>query len=293
MFSIQAPTVVTLCRVSCLICDLNSHRFWRAFSDSRFWCCKRAFWWNFSLSLPSWLSHRRLGRGTNARGSCLGPEKARNCLSALIQWRSKYQNILDTVKSTIGQTIWMLNKNSDIYVTALPLFLYVSLCRLFEWLFGRHLNIIIQWGSEKQTCLVFEWLKVGRFWIIPIFKSCDLTGHSNTNKIFSPVFRPPFEYQTVWRQDTNLSFVYQTSPVFKWLLKIIVLSTYLDSIAGVTDSPNLAMGLGTDVMFFSKSFLLSLIGSIAGSGVRADDGEDWKDKSLNVLYHRHFCLIKC
>ena len=73
--------------------------------------------------------------------------------------------------------------------------------------------------------------------------------------------------------------------------KIIVLSSYLESIAGVTDSPNLAMGLGTEVMFFSNSFLLSLIGSIAGSGVRAEDGEDWNDKSLYVLYHRHVRVV--
>jgi len=44
-------------------------------------------------------------------------------------------------------------------------------------------------------------------------------------------------------------------------------SAYLESMAGVTDSPNLATGFGT-VKFFSNNFLLSLIGSIAGSGVR-------------------------
>jgi hypothetical protein len=46
----------------------------------------------------------------------------------------------------------------------------------------------------------------------------------------------------------------------------------LDSIAGVTDSPNLATGFGT-VRFFSNSFRRSLIGSIAGSGVLCDDGD--------------------
>ena len=32
---------------------------------------------------------------------------------------------------------------------------------------------------------------------------------------FSLVFRPPFEYLTIWHLDTNLPFKYQTSPVSK------------------------------------------------------------------------------
>lgn len=50
---------------------------------------------------------------------------------------------------------------------------------------------------------------------------------------------------------------------------------YLDNMAGVTDSPNLAMGFGA-VWFFSNNFLRSLIGSIAGSGVLCPAGDpDW------------------
>ena len=44
--------------------------------------------------------------------------------------------------------------------------------------------------------------------------------------------------------------------------------------AGVTDSPNLAIGFGGAVIFFSNNFRRSLMGSIAGSGVRWDDGDD-------------------
>jgi hypothetical protein len=43
--------------------------------------------------------------------------------------------------------------------------------------------------------------------------------------------------------------------------------------AGVTDSPNLAIGFGT-VRFFSNNLRRSLIGSKAGSGVLAVAGED-------------------
>ena len=40
---------------------------------------------------------------------------------------------------------------------------------------------------------------------------------------FSPVFRPPIEYRTIWHLDTNLPFEYQTSPIFRWLLYWTVL----------------------------------------------------------------------
>ena len=40
--------------------------------------------------------------------------------------------------------------------------------------------------------------------------------------INSLVFRPPFEYQTIWKLDTNLPYEYQTSPVFKWLICFIL-----------------------------------------------------------------------
>ena len=53
--------------------------------------------------------------------------------------------------------------------------------------------------------------------------------------------------------------------------------TYLESIAGVTDSPNRAMGFGTD-MFFSNNFRRSLMGNIAGSGERVDAGDGLSNK---------------
>ena len=40
----------------------------------------------------------------------------------------------------------------------------------------------------------------------------DMLYHKKA--FFSPVFRPPFKYQT----HIYLSFKYQTSPVFRWLL---------------------------------------------------------------------------
>ena len=40
--------------------------------------------------------------------------------------------------------------------------------------------------------------------------------------LFSPVSRPPFEFWTFWQPDTNLTFEYWTSPVFRWLLYTIV-----------------------------------------------------------------------
>ena len=62
---------------------------------------------------------------------------------------------------------------------------------------------------------------------IQMVKSRDLADYSNTGQwtfwtisrvFFSSVFRPPFEYRTVWQPDTNLPFEYQTSAVFRWLL---------------------------------------------------------------------------
>ena len=49
----------------------------------------------------------------------------------------------------------------------------------------------------------------------------DILDHKQT--FFSPVFRPPFEYQIILQPDTNLPFEYpaceyQTSPAFRWLL---------------------------------------------------------------------------
>ena len=40
-----------------------------------------------------------------------------------------------------------------------------------------------------------------------------------TNRLFqsSPIFKPPFEYWTIWQPDTNLPIQFQTSPVFRWL----------------------------------------------------------------------------
>ena len=48
----------------------------------------------------------------------------------------------------------------------------------------------------------------------------DLEDHFLEHKkvFFSLVFRPPFEYLTIWQSDTKLQFEYQTSPVFRWLL---------------------------------------------------------------------------
>ena len=54
-------------------------------------------------------------------------------------------------------------------------------------------------------------------------KSRDLANHLNTGHFhkqafLSLVFRPPFEYQTIWQPNTNLPFEYQTRLVFRWLL---------------------------------------------------------------------------
>ena len=40
-------------------------------------------------------------------------------------------------------------------------------------------------------------------------------------------FWPPFKYQTIWQLDTNLPFVYETSPVFRWLLYNTYTALYL------------------------------------------------------------------
>ncbi len=47
--------------------------------------------------------------------------------------------------------------------------------------------------------------------------------------------------------------------------------------AGVTDSPNRAIGFGTD-MFFSNNFRRSLMGNMAGSGERVDEGDCLSNK---------------
>ena len=61
---------------------------------------------------------------------------------------------------------------------------------------------------------------------IQTVKSCALTDHLNTGHFgsltgfFSLVFRPPFEFRTIWQPNTNLPFECQTSPVFRWLLYV-------------------------------------------------------------------------
>ena len=65
----------------------------------------------------------------------------------------------------------------------------------------------IQQPSEYQTVWVSR---------IQMGKSCDVGNHLNTRYLrlktgfFRPVFRPPFEYQTIWQPGTNLTFEYQT-----------------------------------------------------------------------------------
>ena len=47
----------------------------------------------------------------------------------------------------------------------------------------------------------------------------DILDHKSD--FFSLVFRPPFEYQTIWQKETNPPYEYQTSPVFRQLLYFI------------------------------------------------------------------------
>ena len=49
-------------------------------------------------------------------------------------------------------------------------------------------------------------------------RTLDILDHKQA--FFNPVFRPSFEYRTIWQPDTNLPFEYQTSPVFRWLLQL-------------------------------------------------------------------------
>ena len=61
---------------------------------------------------------------------------------------------------------------------------------------------------------------------IQMVKGCDLADHSDTGHFgpitgfFSPFFTPPFKYWTIWQPDTNQLFEYQSSLVFRWLLKL-------------------------------------------------------------------------
>ena len=65
----------------------------------------------------------------------------------------------------------------------------------------------------QYGCLLFTWSShVTRQTIL----ISDILDHKKAS--YSPVFRPPFEYRTIWQPNTNLPFEYQTSPVLRWLL---------------------------------------------------------------------------
>ena len=61
--------------------------------------------------------------------------------------------------------------------------------------------------GKKQTTV---WVGV-RYYILDLKRA-----------FFSPVFRPPLEYPTIWQLDTNLPFEYQTSLFFRWLLYMLM-----------------------------------------------------------------------
>ena len=51
------------------------------------------------------------------------------------------------------------------------------------------------------------------------FRKRNIFDHKTD--IFCPVFRPPFKNQTIRQSDTFEPFVYQTCPLFRWLLYLI------------------------------------------------------------------------
>ena len=75
-------------------------------------------------------------------------------------------------------------------------------------------NTWISDSSEYRTVKV-SGIQIIVTWLGGWFESWHFGPETH---FFSPVFRPPFEYRTIWQPDTNLPIEYQTSPVFKWLL---------------------------------------------------------------------------
>ena len=73
--------------------------------------------------------------------------------------------------------------------------------RYINHLNTKHLNAGQNIQMVKSHDLAVISFEYRTFWII--------------NRLFSPVFRPPFKYRTIWQPDTNLPFEYKTSPVFR------------------------------------------------------------------------------
>ena len=82
--------------------------------------------------------------------------------------------------------------------------------KVFESHYSKHLN------TGHFGCLVFK-LFSHMTW--PTIQIPNILNHKQA--FFSPVFRPPFKYQTIWQQDTNIPLEYQTSTVFRWLLYMV------------------------------------------------------------------------
>ena len=96
-----------------------------------------------------------------------------------------------------------------------------SIYPVFKWLAVHYNLLLIPWRLGE----VFKVKTPPNSTNIPFAKQSrekepdNDNGHDNHKPaFFSPVFRSPFEYRTIWQLDTTLPFEYQTSPVFRWLL---------------------------------------------------------------------------
>ena len=97
------------------------------------------------------------------------------------------------------------------------------LCKLNN-LSREHCNTVAIWKPNTWIPASFEYQTV---WVgVWYSNGCHMTWHTIwipdiLDRLFSgwfSLFRPPFEYWTIWQPDTNLPFDYPTSPVFRWLL---------------------------------------------------------------------------
>ena len=84
----------------------------------------------------------------------------------------------------------------------------------------QHVFIYLIWLVDNYAVTILSAVTI---WILNTWipDSMDVQySNGKVTRLFSPVFRPPFECQTIWQPDTNLPFEYRTSLVFRCLLYI-------------------------------------------------------------------------
>ena len=105
-------------------------------------------------------------------------------------------------------SIWPRNDNHCLFPQNENLVPRIFICCFWHMLKENIINV----ANSVTIWLPNTWLP----------NSSEYLIHQNTGvRFFSLVFRPPFEYRTIWQLDTNLPFEYHISPVFRWLLYLL------------------------------------------------------------------------